>query len=128
MIAKMHPIRRLVMRRLSAMVGFIGVLLLIVVVNSTAAFAANTPCSGSKGGIAGCRGQTFVCNDGSVSGSKRSCSGYGNALGLVGSGNQSDMSPSSGGDCDCRSGRYCTGPRGGRFCIADDGSKSYLRK
>lgn len=40
------------------------------------AVAANTPCSGRKGGIAGCDGDLFLCNDGSISASKRSCSAY----------------------------------------------------
>jgi hypothetical protein len=39
--------------------------------------AANTPCSGKKGGVSHCDGSKFVCNDGSYSQSKRSCSGYG---------------------------------------------------
>lgn len=35
------------------------------------------PCSGSKGGIAHCTSDgRFVCNDGSLSQSKRFCSGY----------------------------------------------------
>lgn len=36
--------------------------------------AANTPCSGKKGGIAHCDGARFVCNDGSYSASKKVCS------------------------------------------------------
>lgn len=36
--------------------------------------AANTPCSGSKGGILRCDGTKFVCNDGSMSASKLDCS------------------------------------------------------
>jgi hypothetical protein len=40
---------------------------------TTFAFAANTPCSGKKGGISHCRSGKFVCNDGSVSRSKRVC-------------------------------------------------------
>lgn len=35
--------------------------------------AANTPCSGKKGGISHCSGEKFVCNDGSVSQSKKVC-------------------------------------------------------
>lgn len=36
------------------------------------------PCSGSKGGIAHCTSDgRFACNDGSLSQSKRLCSGYG---------------------------------------------------
>ena len=90
--------------------------------------AANTPCSGRKGGIAGCQGDTFICNDGSVSGSTRSCKAYmGGAFGVMG-GAGSNMSPAIGSECSCRFGAYCTGPRGGRFCITDSGQKSYLRK
>lgn len=38
------------------------------------------PCSGSKGGIAHCTPDgRFVCNDGSLSQSKRFCSGYGSS-------------------------------------------------
>jgi len=38
------------------------------------------PCSGSKGGIAHCTADGgFVCNDGSLSQSKRFCSGYGSS-------------------------------------------------
>ncbi|MGQ3660756.1 hypothetical protein [Citrobacter braakii] len=38
------------------------------------------PCSGSKGGIAHCTSDgRFVCNDGSLSRSKRFCSGYGSS-------------------------------------------------
>lgn len=32
------------------------------------------PCSGSKGGVSHCDGAKFVCNDGTISQSKRSCS------------------------------------------------------
>lgn len=40
------------------------------------------PCSGSKGGIAHCTSDgRFVCNDGSLSQSKRFCSGYGSSEG-----------------------------------------------
>jgi hypothetical protein len=42
-------------------------------------FAANTPCSGSKGGIDHCDGDRFVCKDGSYSASKKICSGYVNS-------------------------------------------------
>lgn len=53
-------------------------LLTILLCVSTAAFAANTPCSGSKGGIDHCDGERFACKDGSYSASKKICSGYGN--------------------------------------------------
>jgi len=41
------------------------------------ASAANKPCSGKKGGISHCQGGKFVCNDGSISASKKTCSGMG---------------------------------------------------
>lgn len=41
---------------------------------SLSAQAANTPCSGKKGGISHCQGTTFACNDGSFSRSKKNCS------------------------------------------------------
>jgi hypothetical protein len=98
----------------------------LVLCCALAAKAENTPCSGRKGGIAACQGETFICNDGSVSGSKRSCSAYmGAASGLLGSpGTQ--MTPALSSECSCRSGAYCTGPRGGRYCMTDGGKKSYL--
>lgn len=40
---------------------------------SNFAMATNTPCSGSKGGISHCNGQSFICNDGSTSQSKKNC-------------------------------------------------------
>ncbi len=82
--------------------------------------ATNTPCSGKKGGIAHCAGATFVCNDGSISGSKKVCS--------VSAGGQSGMTLTPGGDCLCRNEKMCTGPRGGAYCISDSGTKSYKRK
>lgn len=54
-------------------------LLTAILCTSLTAFAANTPCSGSKGGIDHCDGDKFVCKDGSYSGSKKICSGYGNS-------------------------------------------------
>lgn len=89
--------------------------------------AANLPCSGKKGGIAGCQGDTFICNDGSVSGSRKSCTSYMGTTGLLQAGS-TDMVPSSDNACSCRSGEFCTGPRGGRYCMTDSGEKSYLRK
>ncbi|PZV40551.1 hypothetical protein B5V02_00495 [Mesorhizobium kowhaii] len=95
--------------------------------------ASNTPCSGHKGGVAHCQGRTFVCNDGSVSASKRDCSadkggGSSQGLGLVGN-EDADMTPTDNqSECSCRSGHFCTGPRGGHYCITDGGAKSYLRK
>lgn len=41
---------------------------------SSTAEAANKPCSGKKGGISHCSGTKFVCNNGTISRSKQSCS------------------------------------------------------
>jgi len=91
--------------------------------------AANTPCSGRKGGISHCQGATFVCNDGSVSASKKNCSTVrGGGRASLMSEDNGDMSPTASSDCYCRSGSYCTGPRGGRYCLTDSGSKAYLRR
>lgn len=38
--------------------------------------AGGTACSGKKGGISSCEGSQFVCNDGSISKSKKDCSSY----------------------------------------------------
>src|SRR5690606_21757880 len=88
--------------------------------------AQNTPCSGKKGGISHCEGDTFVCKDGSASGSKRSCPAY------LGGSNQLAPAPkpSSGpnAECSCASKNYCTGPRGGRYCMTSTGSKRYVRR
>ena len=37
--------------------------------------ASNKPCSGKKGGVSHCAGGKFVSNDGTVSASKKVCSG-----------------------------------------------------
>lgn len=85
---------------------------------------ANTPCSGSKGGIARCDGELFVCRDGSISGSKKNCAAvHGESpapLKAVGGG--------AGGECPCGGGTLCVGPRGGKFCVTPSGKKSYRRK
>ncbi|TIL79353.1 MAG: hypothetical protein E5Y89_12770 [Mesorhizobium sp.] len=93
---------------------------------------ANSPCSGRKGGISHCQGSTFVCNDGSVSASKKNCTAYlggssSRALGLMDSENSNMVPSGNPGDCSCRSGQYCIGPRGGHYCFTDSGAKSYLR-
>lgn len=88
--------------------------------------AANTPCSGSKGGIARCQGELFLCNDGSISGSKKSCPAH---FGQGGSSTPSVQRFSSDdGSCSCSSGTFCTGPRGGVYCLTPSGNKSYRRK
>jgi hypothetical protein len=94
------------------------------------AYAGNTPCSGSKGGIARCDGDLFLCNDRSISGSKRSCLAY---LGTSG-GSRNQATPSlqrftdSSSECACGTSTFCTGPRGGVYCLTPGGRKSYVRK
>jgi hypothetical protein len=80
--------------------------------------AANYPCSGKKGGVARCDGELFVCNDGSISASKRNCAA------------EQDLKAGepridNAGQCSCGSGVLCTGPRGGIYCITPAGNKSY---
>lgn len=107
-----------------------------VCVMPTLLHAENLPCSGRKAGIAMCRGDLFVCNDGSISASKKSCSRFmggaegrtdGPAFNLTSPVDPS-LAPASEGSCSCRSGSFCVGPRGGRFCLTDSGTKSYLRR
>lgn len=81
--------------------------------------AANTPCSGRKGGVSHCDGATFVCNDGSISASKKICSSTRQPAKVP-------VADTSG--CSCRSGNYCTGPRGGHYCLSDSGAKNYRRR
>ncbi|WP_017906494.1 hypothetical protein [Pseudomonas asplenii] len=98
-----------------------------LLVGSGVALAANTPCSGSKGGIAGCDGETFLCNDGSISASKKNCSamlGVRDAASLA----RPQQRLQSAEGCQCGSGSYCTGPRGGVYCLTPGGSKSYKRR
>jgi hypothetical protein len=97
----------------------------LLITTMPALHAANTPCSGKKGGISHCQGRTFVCNDGSVSASKKNCSA---TMGVPGLLQSEEMAPTVDKDCSCRSGQYCVGPKGGRYCIKDGGGKSYLRK
>lgn len=92
---------------------------------STPADAANYPCSGRKGGVSHCQGDIFVCNDGSVSGSKKSCQAQ---LGGVQRLMPKGAFSKGAGQCQCREGKYCVGPRGGRYCTTDSGGKSYLRR
>lgn len=101
------------------------VLGLVLMLSSTISLAANTPCSGRKGGIAGCDGDVFLCNDGSISASKKSCTAYfGNRQA------QPALQPLQGlaDSCGCGSGTYCTGPRGGVYCLTPSGQKSYRRR
>lgn len=55
------------------------VLAIMAMALMSASFAAEArgrqPCSGKKGGVSHCSGDKFVCKDGTISKSKRSCSG-----------------------------------------------------
>ena len=51
--------------------------IVVLAVGIGAADAANKPCSGKKGGVSHCSGGKFVCNDGTISASKKTCSGSG---------------------------------------------------
>lgn len=97
---------------------------LVLMLAGTNALAANQPCSGRKGGIAGCDGDLFLCNDGSISASKRSCSAsrFGNSA------RPAPLAVQGRADsCGCGSGAFCTGPRGGVYCLTPAGKKSYRR-
>lgn len=98
---------------------------LLLILAATSAWAGNTPCSGRKGGIAGCDGDAFLCNDGSISASKKSC-----AASTGGRGASAVARPllDTSSECGCGSGAYCTGPRGGVYCLTPGGKKSYRRR
>lgn len=89
--------------------------------------AANKPCSGSKGGISHCEGETFICNDGSASASMRSCPAYTGSARLAAE-PVTPKAAASNNACACGDNRFCTGPRGGQYCVTVNGSKRYLRK
>lgn len=55
----------------------IALLLMLMVFAMTAQAKGRQPCSGKKGGISHCQAGQFVCNDGTISASKKTCSGYG---------------------------------------------------
>jgi hypothetical protein len=48
----------------------------LLAISVSAEARGREPCSGRKGGIAYCSGSKFVCRDGSLSQSRRICSGY----------------------------------------------------
>ncbi len=104
--------------------GGMPITLLLLCIASASSWAGNTPCSGKKGGIDRCDGDLFLCNDGSISGSKKSCSAV--------YGGQSQARPQtvlqSNDGCACGTGSFCTGPRGGVYCLTPSGNKSYKRK
>lgn len=99
------------------------VLLVLCAWGIASAVFANTPCSGSKGGVNHCAGGRFVCNDGSVSASKRICSGGGDAANAL---QFAPPVPAASGNCPCGTATFCTGPRGGRYCLTPSGRKSYI--
>lgn len=86
---------------------------------SVIADAGNTPCSGRKGGVSHCAAGRFVCNDGSVSASKKVCSAPGNSARVA------PPAATAAGSCPCSAGALCTGPRGGRYCLTPSGNKRY---
>ncbi len=49
------------------------IVILLVLIPLSQGNAANTPCSGKKGGISHCQGSKFVCNNGTLSKSKKTC-------------------------------------------------------
>jgi hypothetical protein len=94
-------------------------LVLLLVSLSGQVGAANYPCSGKKGEVARCDGELLVCNDGSISNSKRNCSAE---LGIE---RPAVPRVTTGEQCACGSGALCTGPRGGIYCVTPSGNKSY---
>lgn len=86
---------------------------------------ANEPCSGRKGCISNCQGDSSSVTT-ALSASKGSCVTYMGGIGLLGG--SAEMRPRTDGICSCREGQCCAGPKGGRFCIKDNGRKSCLRK
>lgn len=101
-----------------------AVLVMTLVSMLVPAYAQNQPCSGKKGGISHCASGKFVCNDGSISASKRTCTAPGNQR----EAQLAEQKASSEATCDCATGTFCTGPRGGVYCYAKSGKKSYVRK
>ena len=51
-----------------------GLFAAAAILSSLPAQARNTPCSQGKGGIKACQNGKFLCNDGSISASKKKCS------------------------------------------------------
>ena len=62
-------------------VKLVGLAVFGLVFSLSDASAMNTPCSGSKGGVKACQGSKFLCNNGTLSRSKRNCSGIGGGAG-----------------------------------------------
>lgn len=109
------------MKRQSAAVS---VFLIATILFLGVASAGNTPCSGKKGGVSHCASGKFVCNDGSISASKKVCSaGAGERQSLA-----EPKATKAQGACPCSTGNMCIGPRGGRYCLTPSGNKSYQRR
>lgn len=104
--------------------GGMPVVVLLLCVFCANAWAGNTPCSGRKGGVDRCEGELFLCNDGSISASKKSCSAL---YGDRGQARSQTLLESADG-CACSTGTFCTGPQGGVYCLTPSGNKSYKRK
>ncbi len=70
----------------------VGILLAAV---SSLAGAANEPCSGKRGGVVYCSGESFVCADGAISKSVMSCpaAGYPSASSSVGARSKNGAKP-----------------------------------
>lgn len=100
-------------------------LLCLMLLGSTLVLAANQPCSGRKGGVARCDGELFLCNDGSISASNKNCALM---FGQPSSTPRAQPILRDAQGCSCGSGSFCTGPRGGVYCLTPGGSKSYKRR
>lgn len=97
--------------------GFLLALLLIAAHQS--GVAANTPCSGKKGGVSHCAGAEFICNDGSASASKKVCSMSSRQQLLPLAKDEKD----DGDGCSCRSHRYAPGRAAGSSAIRTAGTR-----
>ena len=101
--------------------------LLLLGLGTSHSEAANTPCSGRKGGVDHCQQGQFVCRDGSISASKKICHAPAGPAPQRLTPTAPRVPGTANGDCSCRAGLVCTGPRGGRYCLSDSGRKSYVR-
>ncbi|MBJ8473290.1 MULTISPECIES: hypothetical protein [Acinetobacter] len=54
--------------------AILSLLLVLSSISAADAGRGRQPCSGKKGGVSHCDGSKFVCNDGSISASKKICS------------------------------------------------------
>lgn len=105
--------------------GWMSLMVLVVCLVSSAAWAGNTPCSGKKGGIDRCDGELFLCNDGSISASKKNCAAM---FGTPSQARPQTLLQGNDEGCACGTSAFCTGPRGGVYCLTPSGNKSYKRK